>query len=106
MLESHDGVVTPPLAPFVDQLPSRHACSKLSATALSRPHVVAVVVALGGFLVAGALWISHLANGWWFALGALGGYAVGVTLVWGSEPDYRGLCRSRGWVRFNALPGD
>jgi hypothetical protein len=75
-------------------------------SALSPLYVVAIVLALGGFLVAGALWISQLANGWWFALGALGGYAVGVALAWGSEADYRRLRRSRGWVRFDAPPED
>jgi hypothetical protein len=79
---------------------------QVERSALSPLYVVAVVVALGGFLVAGALWISQLANSWWLLLGALGGYAVGVTLAWSSEADYRRLRRSRGWVRFNAPPED
>jgi hypothetical protein len=79
---------------------------QVERSALSPLYVVAIVFALGGFLVAGALWISHLANGWWLVLGALGGYAVGVTLAWGSEADYRRLRRTQEWVRFKAPPED
>jgi hypothetical protein len=79
---------------------------QVERSALSPLYVVAAVVALGGFLVAGTLWISQLANGWWLVLGALGGYAVGATLAWGSEADYRRLRRAHGWVRFKAPPED